>query len=91
MTDRLVELAEIELPDFGTPTVEPTISADEYAARLSQVRERADARGLEFLLVYGDREHGANLTFLTGYDPPLRGVTARRWSCGRGSDSPRRQ
>src|SRR6266404_3614671 len=58
-----VRLAAIELPDFGTPTVEPVIPAEVYAAR------RAAACGFDAILVYGDREHSANIAYLTGFDP----------------------
>jgi hypothetical protein len=64
-----VELVEIELPDFGEPTVEPTIPAATYQKRLGAALSRAIARGLDALVVYGDREHSANLVYLTGYDP----------------------
>ena len=64
-----VELAEIRLPDFGEPTVEPGIGRSEYEARLQTLRDRAGQRGLDILLIYADREHMANLAFLTGFDP----------------------
>jgi hypothetical protein len=64
-----VELAVVDLPDFGTPTVQPTVSADIYAKRIAAARERAAAANLDALVIYGDREHFANLTYLTGYDP----------------------
>jgi len=69
MTDIRVTVTEIELPDFGYPTVEPRIQGAEYKARLQAAWERAAERGFDALLVYGDREHSANLAFLTGYDP----------------------
>ena len=62
-------LAEIELPDFGLPETEPVIPADLYEQRMEQVRERAEVSGYDALVVYADREHFANLTYLTGYDP----------------------
>ena len=40
-----------------------------YAERLDELRRRADARGYDRLVVYADREHSANLSFLTGFDP----------------------
>ena len=64
-----VELAEIRLPDFGEPTVEPGIGRSEYEARLQALRDCAGQRGLDILLIYADREHMANLAFLTGFDP----------------------
>ena len=68
MTSR-VELAEITLPEFGLPSVQPAIPLATYEARLDAARTRAAAAGYDALLVYGDREHFANLTYLTGYDP----------------------
>ncbi|MCU0504510.1 MAG: aminopeptidase P family N-terminal domain-containing protein [Chloroflexi bacterium] len=62
-------LARIDLPDFGMPEAEPTIPPSLYAARLARVRERADARGYDRVVVYADREHSANLAWLTGFDP----------------------
>jgi len=64
-----VELAEIALPDFGPPHVEPEIPVATYEARLRETRERAAYSGYDALLVYGDREHFANIAYLTGYDP----------------------
>jgi hypothetical protein len=64
-----VELSPVELPEFGIPTVQPTLTGDTYARRLAMARERAEAAQLDALVVYGDREHFANLAYLTGYDP----------------------
>ncbi len=68
MTSR-VELAQIELPAFGLPSVQPAIPLATYEARLDAAMTRAAAAGYDALLVYGDREHFANLAYLTGYDP----------------------
>jgi Xaa-Pro aminopeptidase len=62
-------LAQIDLPEFGMPASEPEIPAAVYAARLERLRERAARRGHDRLVVYADREHSANLSFLTGFDP----------------------
>ena len=35
----------------------------------SELRRRMDERGLDQLVVYADREHSANLSYLTGFDP----------------------
>jgi hypothetical protein len=64
-----VELSLIDLPQFGLPTVEPTLSGEVYASRIAMARERAAAQSLDALVVYGDREHFANLTYISGYDP----------------------
>ncbi|HEX2766696.1 MAG TPA: aminopeptidase P family N-terminal domain-containing protein [Candidatus Limnocylindria bacterium] len=67
--DRTPRLADVTLPDFGMPATMPEIPAATYGARLERLRERADAAGLDRLLVYADREHSANLSYLTGFDP----------------------
>jgi hypothetical protein len=64
-----VELAVINLPEFGLPTVQPALTGDTYAARIAMARQRAAGANLDVLVVYGDREHFANLSYLTGYDP----------------------
>lgn len=69
MTAPRVELAALSLPDFGVPTVEPTIPAATYEARIIAARQRAFDAGYTALIVYGDREHLANIAYLTGYDP----------------------
>jgi hypothetical protein len=62
-------LATLDLPDFGPPGPAPEIPASLYAARIEKLRERAAGRGYDRILVYADREHSANLSFLTGFDP----------------------
>ncbi len=64
-----VECVQIELPDFGLPRTQPEIPAVTYAARIEAARRRAAAAGYDVLLVYADREHFANLAYLTGFDP----------------------
>ena len=66
---RRVELAELSLPEFGLPSVQPIIPVEIYEARIIDARTRASAAGYDALLVYGDREHAANLAYLSGYDP----------------------
>lgn len=61
-----IELRQVPLPDFGVPTRRPVISGDEYERR---ARDLYAAAGLDWLAVYGDREHFGNLTWLSGYDP----------------------
>lgn len=63
-------LREISLPEFGEATVEPTVQPEEFAARLQRLLDIAAAAGdIDVVVVYGDREHAANLAFLTHYDP----------------------
>jgi hypothetical protein len=69
MPETRVELAEIVLPEFGLPREEPNIPAATYEARIAAVRQRASDAGYDVLMVYADREHFANLAYLTGFDP----------------------
>jgi len=62
-------LAEIELPHFGVSAVSPELPAELHEARLASLRERAETRGFDRLIVYADREHSANLAYLSGFDP----------------------
>ncbi len=66
---RQVRLAELELPAFGLPTVEPAIPAEIYLKRNKVAQNLWFWRRLNAVVVYGDREHSANLAYLTGYDP----------------------
>ena len=66
---RHAELAELELPEFGLPTVEPVIPPETYLARIEALSGKARDAGYDSFVVYGDREHFANLAWLTGYDP----------------------
>ena len=69
MSETRVELAEMVLPEFGLPSVEPTIPAATYETRISAARQRACDADYDVLIVYADREHFANLAYLTGFDP----------------------
>ena len=62
-------LTAIELPDFGMPATGPQIPAAVHLERIARLRERADRRSFDRLVVYADREHSANLAWLTGFDP----------------------
>lgn len=62
-------LSRIALPQMQVPDELPSLGPDEYTARANALLERMRAEKLDFLFVYGDREHAANLNFLTGFDP----------------------
>jgi hypothetical protein len=61
--------ARVELPRFGTDALRPEIPLAVYRRRLARAREAMASRKLDALVVYGDREHSANLAYLTGFDP----------------------
>ena len=62
-------LAEVGLPEFGPPGPRPELPPETYTERLAALRARARAEGHDVLVVYADREHSANLAWLTGFDP----------------------
>jgi len=62
-------VAKVELPDFGMPDEMPQIPDAIYRDRLNRLQQRAGERGYDRLIVYADREHSANLAYLTGFDP----------------------
>jgi Creatinase/Prolidase N-terminal domain len=68
-TRALPHLAEIALPDFGMPDTEPVLPVSLYAERLERLRSAMEARGYDHVVVWADREHSANLAYLSGFDP----------------------
>ena len=64
-----VALKQVALPEFGEPTVMPKIPPATYQARIETLLARGGSVGLDGFVVYGDREHAANVAYLTGYDP----------------------
>ena len=60
-------LIRIDWPDFGMPDLPPALTLAEMQARLAAFRKAG--AGYDVLVVYGDREHAANIQWLTGFDP----------------------
>jgi hypothetical protein len=69
MVVREVGLRQMTLPEFGEPTVMPSIPKQLYAQRIEACLLRARAAGFDLVVVYGDREHAANIAYLSGCDP----------------------
>ena len=63
------QLAKVNLPQYGRAEVLPELPLAVYRSRLETTFVRMQEMELDTLAVYGDREHGANLAFLTGFDP----------------------
>ena len=61
-----VVLRHVPLPDETATPDPPAIDPAEYERRCDETLARA---GTPWVAVYGDREHSANLLFLTGFDP----------------------
>lgn len=65
----MARLIPVEWPDRGSSPDLPSIPLEELTARLARTRAAMDAAGLTHLVVYGDKEHFANLAWLTHFDP----------------------
>lgn len=61
-----ISLRSLRIPDFGIPLELPAIPADVYETRARALYDKADA---DWVVVYSDREHLANIAFLTGFEP----------------------
>ncbi|HET6866026.1 MAG TPA: hypothetical protein VFH80_08890 [Solirubrobacteraceae bacterium] len=63
---RTIELTEVVPPPLELADELPAISGAEFEARIAALRRAVDA---DWIVVYGDREHAANLIFLCNLDP----------------------
>jgi len=61
-----VVLRPVPLPDFGPVADPPALPPERYAARCDAALAAA---GTDWLVVYADREHLANVMFLSGFEP----------------------
>ncbi len=66
---RTPRLARVDLPEFGVSEQGPQLPPTLYPDRLARLRTRAAAAGFDRIVVYADREHSANLAYLSGFDP----------------------
>ncbi len=65
----MTRLIRIDWPDNGSPDLPPPLGLSECESRLRALRSAATAQSYDVIVVYGDREHAANLHWLTGFDP----------------------
>ncbi|MGL4320772.1 MAG: M24 family metallopeptidase [Paracoccaceae bacterium] len=63
----MAQLSRITWPDFGPPDLPPPFTLLEAQGRLAALRHAG--RHYDALVIYGDREHAANLHWITGFDP----------------------
>jgi hypothetical protein len=69
MAQRKHRLIDLEYPTFGESALPPRPDMAEFQGRLGRALSVMANRNLTHLMVYGDREHFANLAYLTGFDP----------------------
>jgi Xaa-Pro aminopeptidase len=62
-------LIESDWPDFGAAAVPGLPDLSEMQGRMRAIRAAMAARGLDLLVIYGDREHSANMLWATSFDP----------------------
>ncbi|GAO43363.1 M24 family metallopeptidase [Flavihumibacter petaseus] len=64
-----VSLKKVAWPDYGKamPVIMP--GSGEISDRIARCRREMATRGITHLVVYGDREHFANLLYLVHFDP----------------------
>lgn len=63
------KLVEARLPEFGVPKTRPELDDSVYTSRFAALSRARRAAGLDALVIYADREHSANLNYITGFDP----------------------
>jgi hypothetical protein len=66
---RKAVLTDVTLPEFGSADGDIIVSRDTHRARIAGLRDRMRDHGLDALVIYGDREHVANIAWATGHDP----------------------
>lgn len=62
-------ITDVCLPRFGKETCLPELPVAVYAFRQEAACERMARENLDMLVVYADREHAANIAYLTGFEP----------------------
>jgi Xaa-Pro aminopeptidase len=63
------QLIDVDWPEFGWAERPAAVESWELEGRIAALRERMAADGLSHVVVYADREHFANLAYLTNFDP----------------------
>lgn len=62
-------LTDFTLPEFDEPLQAPAVDEKLYRHRFVRFIARSKEAGLDVAVIYADREHAANLAWLTGFDP----------------------
>jgi len=63
------QLIELDWPSTADLETPPALPATLFLRRIRALRERMEKSRIELALIYGDREHFANLHFFTNFDP----------------------
>ncbi|WP_417512514.1 hypothetical protein [Microbacterium sp.] len=65
----MAQIAQIPEPHIGLPTTRPEVPVTRFLERRASAVEAMTRSNLDALVIYGDREHGGDLHYLTGVDP----------------------
>lgn len=60
---------KVAAPPVHVDYVPVVLTAKTMEERKEKIQKRMQEKGLDALVVYGDREHGANYAYLTGFEP----------------------
>ena len=64
-----VSLAKVQPPVCEIPPGYPELPPEVYRERLGRLRKRMREAGLDWVVIYADREHAANFSYLAGFGP----------------------
>lgn len=76
MKKQHIEYVTVPTPVVSVPQGCPALSVEVLKRRQDQTCRRMRADGLDFVLVYADREHCANFAWLVGFDPRFEEAAA---------------
>ena len=77
-----VRFTPFDLPELELLSEIPTLDRRVFQERFAQLEAARKEAGLELLAIYADREHNANMSWLTGFDPRFEEAL---WLQGSGS------
>ena len=64
-----ISLKSLDLPYFGMSKKQPKIESQIYIERVKKFKNDLKKNNIESAIIYADREHFANIHYLTGFDP----------------------
>jgi len=64
-----ISLKSLDLPYFGMSKKQPKIESQIYIERVKKFKNDLKRNNIESAIIYADREHFANIHYLTGFDP----------------------
>lgn len=83
LTEKRYCLHEIPAPQTYTDVVSPVLPDDTLTARLQKIVHAMKQAGLSHLVIYADKEHGANFEYLAGFIPRFEEALLVVDACGK--------